>query len=335
MDSKTSIVDTVYQEMVRGIDIYKPITGLHKNQFHFDYSESVNIQEYFSQRIEPTLLNIFQNNEFVSYSLKLYPRRQLFVFTDIWYKRISGQTDAYLSSILYGVWSYLLWVDDTVDHEETREGQRSMTKFAKNVANSFIEEIFDQVCAYFGRKAELELKEALNITITSMETHAELDLDSHPNLIFLNYFERGAAYVTWPTSIVAKLAEDENNEKYLYQFAIAKHIGSQIMNDIKDLYSRKYNDLINHQPTIPLLLLFNDADRQEKKFLLSIFGQQISDQERKQLSELITSKDTLVKAQSVSTSILEIAEDSLCILDQDSRELIQQWLFKFYLRSIE
>lgn len=333
MNAKNSIIDTVFQEILRGIDIYKPITGLHKNQFHFDYSESVSIQEYFTQRIEPTLLNIFQNNEFVSYSLKLYPRRQLYVFTDIWYKRISHEKDAYLSSILYGVWSYLLWVDDTVDHEETREGQRSMTKFDKNVANKFIEEIFNQVCVHFGRKAELELQEALGITIASMQKHALFGLDLDQYLIYQNYFERGAAYITWPTSIISNYTEDDNIIKNLYSFAITKHIGSQMMNDIKDLYTRKYSDLINHQPTVPLLLLFHNSGEQEKRFLLSIFGKQITDQEREKLNDLISSKDILVKTQLVSSSVLRISEDSLFLLDQTSKDMTQQWLFKFYIKS--
>jgi geranylgeranyl pyrophosphate synthase len=334
MNTNDSFVFDIYQNIINSVDPHNINLSNSKYQFHFDYSEAEGIGEYFRKNIIPTLDTLFNHSEFLNYSLELYPRRQLFVFTDIFYKKISGKTDSFLSAILYAIWSYLLWIDDIIDNGEKREEKRSMTFFSKQIADDFIATCYKHIEKVYGTEELGNIKTSLETTITSMEQHNSLDLTAKPSDIYENYYKRGASYILWPTSIIAKYAQNTEVKGKLYELSIAKHIGSQIMNDIRDMYLKKFNDIKNHQPTLPLLLLYKNSNEEEKMYLKSIFGKNITDVQIVEIDRIISSTNTLLKSQLLSMSVLDVCQKNITILEGDSQISLKQWLHKFYAEPI-
>ncbi len=265
------------------------------------------MSEYFDKHLREKVIKFYgESNTFVNYVMDSYARQHLFVFAHSMAKSAGSNHAEDLAALLVGVWGYLLWFDDVVDNSSMKNNKTTLAGINTSKADAHLSAVKALSDDILGRNQTLWLTRALTISKDSMLKHKNLGLRADYISIICNYLDRGYSYIVWPTSVLLRGKTFE--EKYpLYKLNVNKHVGGQLINDMRDIYLETFDDIANGQITIPIALLRDRCTRDELSLLTKLFGQSLAETDKALLKDLFERYDILNLCQTIVNSCFATA----------------------------
>lgn len=248
------------------------------------------------------------------------------------YKTIAVATDF--------LWTLGLMYDDLLDGDGKRAGvDTSWVLFGKILTNDALRHGLDSVIKrcqlVYGEAAAQQCFYYVQRGIDSLKEHAGFHLNQvGMDALTTNYNKRSEFHTVFPLKVVKMIDGSWDKYEAAVTALIGVNFAGQVLNDLKDFSSERYfgrpsfSDIRNSLVTIPLWVLWNNLDDDQKIMFDNLYGKKEPTKEEVIfLQEAVTKTHTLTTAAQLATS--EYRKSYALFLDvvkdQQNLRLIESW----------
>ena len=248
---------------------------------------------------------------------------------------LKGSRDINLAACVELIHSATLMHDDVIDEGEVRRGKETLNKIWGNQSSVLIGDYLLSRCfEMMVEDGNLEILKLLSSTsakiaqgeILQLQHKGEIDMLEETYLKII--YSKTAALFSAATKVGAILSKKNNKEKEALEF-YGKNLGLtfQIADDTLDynseinLFGKKVgNDFYEGKITLPIILLYQQANYTEKKQLENLFKQDVrSEDDLSSILKLILKYKIISKCYKKAEHFINLATNSLSIF-KDSEE---------------
>ena len=258
-----------------------------------------------------------------------------------------GSRDINLAACVELIHSATLMHDDVIDEGTVRRGKETLNKVWDNHSSVLIGDYLLSRCfEMMVEDGNLEILKLLSSTsakiaqgeILQLQHKGEVDMLEETYLNIIS--SKTAVLFSAATKVGAILAERNNKEKEALEF-YGKNLGLtfQIADDTLDYNSeinvfgkKTGNDFYEGKITLPIILLFQQANDSEKKQLENIFNKNIrSENDFSDVLKLISKYKIISKCYKKAEHFINLASNSLSIFKDTGEKKILENLTSFSL----
>ena len=258
-----------------------------------------------------------------------------------------GGRDINLAACIELIHSATLMHDDVIDLSEIRRGKKTTNSIWGNQSSILVGDYLLSRCfEMMVEDGNLEILKLLSSTsskiaqgeILQLQHKGEIDMLEETYLQIIN--AKTAALFSAATKVGAILAKKKNKEKEALEF-YGKNLGItfQIADDTLDynselkIFGKKIgNDFYEGKITLPVILLFQEVNKIEKKNLADIFNKNIkSENDLKFTLELISKYKIIDQCYKKAEHFINLASNSLSLLEDTKEKKILENLTSFSL----
>ena len=258
-----------------------------------------------------------------------------------------GGRDINLAACIELIHSATLMHDDVIDLSEIRRGKKTTNSIWGNQSSILVGDYLLSRCfEMMVEDGNLEILKLLSSTsskiaqgeILQLQHKGEIDMLEETYLQIIN--AKTAALFSAATKVGAILAKKKSKEKEALEF-YGKNLGItfQIADDTLDynselkIFGKKIgNDFYEGKITLPVILLFQEVNKIEKKNLAYIFNKNIkSENDLKFTLELISKYKIIDQCYKKAEHFINLASNSLSLLEDTKEKKILENLTSFSL----
>ena len=258
-----------------------------------------------------------------------------------------GGRDINLAACIELIHSATLMHDDVIDLSEIRRGKKTTNSIWGNQSSILVGDYLLSRCfEMMVEVGNLEILKLLSSTsskiaqgeILQLQHKGEIDMLEETYLQIIN--AKTAVLFSAATKVGAILAKKKNKEKEALEF-YGKNLGItfQIADDTLDynselkIFGKKIgNDFYEGKITLPVILLFQEVNKIEKKNLTDIFNKNIkSENDLKFTLELISKYKIIDQCYKKAEHFINLASNSLSLLEDTKEKKILENLTSFSL----
>ena len=258
-----------------------------------------------------------------------------------------GGRDINLAACIELIHSATLMHDDVIDLSEIRRGKKTTNSIWGNQSSILVGDYLLSRCfEMMVEDGNLEILKLLSSTsskiaqgeILQLQHKGEIDMLEETYLQIIN--AKTAALFSAATKVGAILAKKKSKEKEALEF-YGKNLGItfQIADDTLDynselkIFGKKIgNDFYEGKITLPVILLFQEVNKIEKKNLTDIFNKNIkSENDLKFTLELISKYKIIDRCYKKAEYFINLASNSLSLLEDTKEKKILENLTSFSL----
>ena len=258
-----------------------------------------------------------------------------------------GGRDINLAACIELIHSATLMHDDVIDLSEIRRGKKTTNSIWGNQSSILVGDYLLSRCfEMMVEDGNLEILKLLSSTsskiaqgeILQLQHKGEIDMLEETYLQIIN--AKTAALFSAATKVGAILAKKKSKEKEALEF-YGKNLGItfQIADDTLDynselkIFGKKIgNDFYEGKITLPVILLFQEVNKIEKKNLADIFDKNIkSENDLKFTLELISKYKIIDQCYKKAEHFINLASNSLSLLEDTKEKKILENLTSFSL----
>ena len=256
-----------------------------------------------------------------------------------------GGRDINLAACIELIHSATLMHDDVIDLSEIRRGKKTTNSIWGNQSSILVGDYLLSRCfEMMVEDGNLEILKLLSSTsskiaqgeILQLQHKGEIDMLEETYLQIIN--AKTAVLFSAATKVGAILAKKKNKEKEALEF-YGKNLGItfQIADDTLDynselkIFGKKIgNDFYEGKITLPVILLFQEVNKIEKKKLTDIFNKNIkSENDLKITLELISKYKIIDQCYKKAEHFINLASNSLSLLEDTKEKKILENLTSF------
>ena len=258
-----------------------------------------------------------------------------------------GSRDVNFAACVELIHSATLMHDDVIDNGEIRRGKKTINKIWGNQSSILVGDYLLSRCfEMMVEDGNLEILKLLSSTSALISQGEILQLQHKGNVEMLEetYLKiisnKTAALFLAAAKIGPIIVEKENKYKDALE-SYGKNLGLtfQIADDTLDynsdlkLFGKKIgNDFFEGKVTLPIILLFQKIDENEKKFVKTLFQKkQRTEDELKKVIELIKSNNIINECYKKAEHYINLASNSLNIFENSYEKDILKNLTSFSL----
>lgn len=239
------------------------------------------------------------------------------------------------------MWSTSLIVDDIIDNDSQRAGLESAwSKFGKeeafDCAQATCKHLFSNLCEKVSPMSSLAASSYVELAMNSLEDHKKLDLDSPLGKFYDNYVLRQDFCCAFPVDAIFEFVGTKATRELARNALREVTLAGQILNDLKDFLPRygwiraNFSDLRNKLVTIPIRILFENLNCEDKERLRKLYNQSSLIEENDQLFifESFRKNDSLHLIVEMTQNLYGQSLDkfSTFVTDQYQFNPIQEWV---------
>jgi len=258
-----------------------------------------------------------------------------------------GGRDINLAACIELIHSATLMHDDVIDLSEIRRGKKTTNTIWGNQSSILVGDYLLSRCfEMMVEDGNLEILKLLSSTsskiaqgeILQLQHKGEIDMLEETYLQIIN--AKTAVLFSAATKVGAILAKKKSKEKEALEF-YGKNLGItfQIADDTLDynselkIFGKKIgNDFYEGKITLPVILLFQEVNKIEKKNLTDIFNKNIkSENDLKFTLELISKYKIIDQCYKKAEHFINLASNSLSLLEDTKEKKILENLTSFSL----
>ena len=258
-----------------------------------------------------------------------------------------GGRDINLAACIELIHSATLMHDDVIDLSEIRRGKKTTNSIWGNQSSILVGDYLLSRCfEMMVEDGNLEILKLLSSTsskiaqgeILQLQHKGEIDMLEETYLQIIN--AKTAVLFSAATKVGAILAKKKSKEKEALEF-YGKNLGItfQIADDTLDynselkIFGKKIgNDFYEGKITLPVILLFQEVNKIEKKNLTDIFNKNIkSENNLKFTLELISKYKIIDQCYKKAEHFINLASNSLSLLEDTKEKKILENLTSFSL----
>ena len=258
-----------------------------------------------------------------------------------------GGGDINLAACIELIHSATLMHDDVIDLSEIRRGKKTTNSIWGNQSSILVGDYLLSRCfEMMVEDGNLEILKLLSSTsskiaqgeILQLQHKGEIDMLEETYLQIIN--AKTAVLFSAATKVGAILAKKKSKEKEALEF-YGKNLGItfQIADDTLDynselkIFGKKIgNDFYEGKITLPVILLFQEVNKIEKKNLTDIFNKNIkSENNLKFTLELISKYKIIDQCYKKAEHFINLASNSLSLLEDTKEKKILENLTSFSL----
>ena len=258
-----------------------------------------------------------------------------------------GGRDINLAACIELIHSATLMHDDVIDLSEIRRGKKTTNSIWGNQSSILVGDYLLSRCfEMMVEDGNLEILKLLSSTsskiaqgeILQLQHKGEIDMLEETYLQIIN--AKTAVLFSAATKVGAILAKKKSKEKEALEF-YGKNLGItfQIADDTLDynselkIFGKKIgNDFYEGKITLPVILLFQEVNKIEKKNLTDIFNKNIkSENDLKFILELISKYKIIDQCYKKAEHFINLASNSLSLLEDTKEKKILENLTSFSL----
>ena len=258
-----------------------------------------------------------------------------------------GGRDINLAACIELIHSATLMHDDVIDLSEIRRGKKTTNSIWGNQSSILVGDYLLSRCfEMMVEDGNLEILKLLSSTsskiaqgeILQLQHKGEIDMLEETYLQIIN--AKTAVLFSAATKVGAILAKKKSKEKEALEF-YGKNLGItfQIADDTLDynselkIFGKKIgNDFYEGKITLPVILLFQEVNKIEKKNLADIFNKNIkSENDLKFTLELISKYKIIDQCYKKAEHFINLASNSLSLLEDTKEKKILENLTSFSL----
>ena len=258
-----------------------------------------------------------------------------------------GGGDINLAACIELIHSATLMHDDVIDLSEIRRGKKTTNSIWGNQSSILVGDYLLSRCfEMMVEDGNLEILKLLSSTsskiaqgeILQLQHKGEIDMLEETYLQIIN--AKTAVLFSAATKVGAILAKKKSKEKEALEF-YGKNLGItfQIADDTLDynselkIFGKKIgNDFYEGKITLPVILLFQEVNKIEKKNLTDIFNKNIkSENDLKFILELISKYKIIDQCYKKAEHFINLASNSLSLLEDTKEKKILENLTSFSL----
>ncbi len=258
-----------------------------------------------------------------------------------------GGRDINLAACIELIHSATLMHDDVIDLSEIRRGKKTTNSIWGNQSSILVGDYLLSRCfEMMVEDGNLEILKLLSSTsskiaqgeILQLQHKGEIDMLEETYLQIIN--AKTAVLFSAATKVGAILAKKKSKEKEALEF-YGKNLGItfQIADDTLDynselkIFGKKIgNDFYEGKITLPVILLFQEVNKMEKKNLADIFNKNIkSENDFKFTLELISKYKIIDLCYKKAEHFINLASNSLSLLEDTKEKKILENLTSFSL----
>ena len=258
-----------------------------------------------------------------------------------------GGRDINLAACIELIHSATLMHDDVIDLSEIRRGKKTTNSIWGNQSSILVGDYLLSRCfEMMVEDGNLEILKLLSSTsskiaqgeILQLQHKGEIDMLEETYLQIIN--AKTAVLFSAATKVGAILAKKKSKEKEALEF-YGKNLGItfQIADDTLDynselkIFGKKIgNDFYEGKITLPVILLFQEVNKMEKKNLADIFNKNIkSENDLKFTLELISKYKIIDQCYKKAEHFINLASNSLSLLVDTKEKKILENLTLFSL----
>tara|TARA_Y100000310_G_scaffold113153_1_gene111682 strand:- start:830 stop:1843 length:1014 start_codon:yes stop_codon:yes gene_type:complete len=258
-----------------------------------------------------------------------------------------GGRDINLAACIELIHSATLMHDDVIDLSEIRRGKKTTNSIWGNQSSILVGDYLLSRCfEMMVEDGNLEILKLLSSTsskiaqgeILQLQHKGGIDMLEETYLQIIN--AKTAALFSAATKVGAILAKKKSKEKEALEF-YGKNLGItfQIADDTLDynselkIFGKKIgNDFYEGKITLPVILLFQEVNKIEKKNLTDIFNKNIkSENNLKFTLELISKYKIIDRCYKKAEHFINLASNSLSLLEDTKEKKILENLTSFSL----
>ena len=258
-----------------------------------------------------------------------------------------GGGDINLAACIELIHSATLMHDDVIDLSEIRRGKKTTNSIWGNQSSILVGDYLLSRCfEMMVEDGNLEILKLLSSTsskiaqgeILQLQHKGEIDMLEETYLQIIN--AKTAVLFSAATKVGAILAKKKSKEKEALEF-YGKNLGItfQIADDTLDynselkIFGKKIgNDFYEGKITLPVILLFQEVNKIEKKNLADIFNKNIkSENDLKFTLELISKYKIIDQCYKKAEHFINLASNSLSLLEDTKEKKILENLTSFSL----
>ena len=259
-----------------------------------------------------------------------------------------GGRDINLAACIELIHSATLMHDDVIDLSEIRRGKKTTNSIWGNQSSILVGDYLLSRCfEMMVEDGNLEILKLLSSTsskiaqgeILQLQHKGGIDMLEETYLQIIN--AKTAALFSAATKVGAILAKKKSKEKEALEF-YGKNLGItfQIADDTLDynselkIFGKKIgNDFYEGKITLPVILLFQEVNKIEKKNLTDIFNKNIkSENNLKFTLELISKYKIIDRCYKKAEHFINLASNSLSLLEDTKEKKILENLTSFSLK---
>ena len=256
-----------------------------------------------------------------------------------------GGRDINLAACIELIHSATLMHDDVIDLSEIRRGKKTTNSIWGNQSSILVGDYLLIRCfEMMVEDGNLEILKLLSSTsskiaqgeILQLQHKGEIDMLEETYLQIIN--AKTAVLFSAATKVGAILAKKKSKEKEALEF-YGKNLGItfQIADDTLDynselkIFGKKIgNDFYEGKITLPIILLFQEVNKVEKKNLTDIFNKSIkSENDLKFTLELISKYNIIDQCYKKAEHFINLASNSLSLLEDTKEKKILENLTSF------
>ena len=258
-----------------------------------------------------------------------------------------GGRDINLAACIELIHSATLMHDDVIDLSEIRRGKKTTNSIWGNQSSILVGDYLLSRCfEMMVEDGNLEILKLLSSTsskiaqgeILQLQHKGEIDMLEETYLQIIN--AKTAVLFSAATKVGAILAKKKSKEKEALEF-YGKNLGItfQIADDTLDynselkIFGKKIgNDFYEGKITLPVILLFQEVNKIEKKNLTDIFNKNIKlENDLKFTLELISKYKIIDQCYKKAEHFINLASNSLSLLEDTKEKKILENLTSFSL----
>ena len=258
-----------------------------------------------------------------------------------------GGRDINLAACIELIHSATLMHDDVIDLSEIRRGKKTTNSIWGNQSSILVGDYLLSRCfEMMVEDGNLEILKLLSSTsskiaqgeILQLQHKGEIDMLEETYLQIIN--AKTAVLFSAATKVGAILAKKKSKEKEALEF-YGKNLGItfQIADDTLDynselkIFGKKIgNDFYEGKITLPVILLFQEVNKIEKKNLTDIFNKNIKSENKLKFTlELISKYKIIDRCYKKAEHFINLASNSLSLLEDTKEKKILENLTSFSL----
>ena len=262
-------------------------------------------------------------------------------------KYLKGGRDINLAACVELIHTATLMHDDVIDVSSVRRGKKTINSIWGNQSSILVGDYLLSRCfEMMVEDGNLEILKLLSSTsskiaqgeILQLQHKNEIDMLEETYLQIIN--AKTAVLFSAATKVGAILAKKKSKEKEALEF-YGKNLGItfQIADDTLDynselkIFGKKIgNDFYEGKITLPVILLFQEVNKIEKKNLTDIFNKNIkSENDLKFTLELISKYKIIDRCYKKAEHFINLASNSLSLLEDTKEKKILENLTSFSL----
>ena len=260
---------------------------------------------------------------------------------------LKGTRDVNLAACVELIHAATLMHDDVIDNGEIRRGKKTLNSIWGNQSSILVGDYILSRCFEMmvedGDQEVLKLLSSTSAEISQGEV-LQLQHESEIDMLEETYLKiisaKTASLFSAATKIGSILAKKENKTKEALEF-YGKNLGLtfQIADDALDynselkLFGKEIgNDFYEGKITLPIILLYQKANKDEKKYLKQLFERkERSENEFKKVLILIKKYNIINECYRKAEHFINLASNSLSIFDDSKEKEILKNLTSFSL----